>query len=270
MAKLHSIIGAIMRDIIAAQHEANLYSLSLSENYGSEGRARDLQLPGVQFGEIEMDLKYGIKGSDLDEESNIRLGELGGFISKLCQRAADISIKVLASHMTGWNISNKLKFGEDWRDFFADIAKEGDSVKEYSLFLSRAMNDAFYGSIHRIVDNNSGQLVNDMIVEQMMSTFEKEILDGEKIQKILSSPNGAEHREKIMSSVREALAETIAEESIDQNFRRSKNYLQLDVAVTAEELEKMPETAIHNFKFRFAPTTHNVADSAKNNGCNLC
>ena len=151
-----------MRDIIAAQHEANLYSLSLSENYGSEGRARDLQLPGVQFGEIEMDLKYGIKASDLDEESNIRLGELGGFIAKLCQRCADMSIKVLASHMTGWNISNKLNLGEDWRDFFADIAKDGDSVKEYSLFLSRAMKDAFNGSLHKIVDSKSGLPVNDM------------------------------------------------------------------------------------------------------------
>lgn len=252
-----------MRDIIAAQHEANLYSLSLSENYGSEGRARDLQLPGVQFGEIEMDLKYGIKASDLDEESNIRLGELGGFIAKLCQRCADMSIKVLASHMTGWNISNKLNLGEDWRDFFADIAKDGDSVKEYSLFLSRAMKDAFNGSLHKIVDSKSGLPVNDLIVERMMSVFEKEILEGEEIQKILSSPNGAEHREKIISSVRDALAETVAEESMEQNFRRSKNYLQLDVAVTAEELEKMPETAIHDFKFKFAPTTHNVADSAK-------
>ena len=96
-----------------------------------------------------------------------------------------------------------------------------------------------------------------------MSVFEKEILEGEEIQKILSSPNGSEHREKIISSVRDALAETVADESMEQNFRRSKNYLQLDVAVTAEELEKMPETAIHDFKFKFAPTTHNVADSAK-------
>lgn len=34
MAQLSSVIGSILRDIVSAQHEANLYSLSLGDSYG--------------------------------------------------------------------------------------------------------------------------------------------------------------------------------------------------------------------------------------------
>lgn len=52
MAQLSSVIGSILRDIISAQHEANLYSLSLSENYGKDGKVKDFQLPGVFISDI--------------------------------------------------------------------------------------------------------------------------------------------------------------------------------------------------------------------------
>lgn len=64
MAQLHSIIGSILRDIIAAQHEANLYSCSLSESYGKEGKTRDFQLPGVIISDMELELKYGVNSSE--------------------------------------------------------------------------------------------------------------------------------------------------------------------------------------------------------------
>ena len=47
MAQLSSVIGSILRDIVSAQHEANLYSLSLGDSYGKDGKAKDFQLPNV-------------------------------------------------------------------------------------------------------------------------------------------------------------------------------------------------------------------------------
>ena len=49
MAQLSSVIGSILRDIVSAQHEANLYSLSLGDSYGKDGKAKDFQLCGAQI-----------------------------------------------------------------------------------------------------------------------------------------------------------------------------------------------------------------------------
>ena len=63
MAQLSSVIGSILRDIVSAQHEANLYSLSLGDSYGKDGKAKDFQLPNVMVSDMELDLKYGVKSA---------------------------------------------------------------------------------------------------------------------------------------------------------------------------------------------------------------
>ena len=67
MAQLKSIIGSILRDIIYAQHEANLYTVSLGESYGKDGKAKGFDLPNIMFSDIEMELRYAVTCSD-DEE----------------------------------------------------------------------------------------------------------------------------------------------------------------------------------------------------------
>lgn len=43
MAQLNHILGSVMRDIIMAQHEANLYSCALREQYGRDGKVKDFR-----------------------------------------------------------------------------------------------------------------------------------------------------------------------------------------------------------------------------------
>lgn len=73
MAQLSSVIGSILRDIVSAQHEANLYSLSLGDSYGKDGKAKDFQLPNVMVSDMELDLKYGVKSaSESQQQFNIK------------------------------------------------------------------------------------------------------------------------------------------------------------------------------------------------------
>ena len=65
MAQLSSVIGSILRDIVSAQHEANLYSLSLGDSYGKDGKAKDFQLPNVMVSDMELDLKKAASVSSL-------------------------------------------------------------------------------------------------------------------------------------------------------------------------------------------------------------
>lgn len=87
MVKLKDVIASVLRDVIEAQHEANLLTEALSEEYGKDGLPRHLLVPTVNIGEMEITLKYAIindsdsNGEALEELEVIvdakRLAELG-------------------------------------------------------------------------------------------------------------------------------------------------------------------------------------------------
>lgn len=89
MVKLKEVIASVLRDVIEAQHEANLLTEALSEEYGENGLPKHLLVPAVNIGEMEITLKYAIiNDSDSDgdgealEELEVivdakRLAELG-------------------------------------------------------------------------------------------------------------------------------------------------------------------------------------------------
>lgn len=60
MAQLQSIISSVLRDVLVAQHEANIYSMSLSESYRKNGSTELFPLPAIAVGEMEMEIRYGI------------------------------------------------------------------------------------------------------------------------------------------------------------------------------------------------------------------
>ena len=100
MAQLSSVIGSILRDIISAQHEANLYSISMSESYGKDGKAKDFQLPNVVLSDMELELKYAVVGaSDNEEQYNISYSRFRKFINNLCGEAASTVITSVVHHV---------------------------------------------------------------------------------------------------------------------------------------------------------------------------
>lgn len=87
MVKLKDVIASVLRDVIEAQHEANLLTEALSEEYGKDGLPRHLLVPTVNIGEMEITLKYAIINDNDDDDDNLetlevivdakRLAELG-------------------------------------------------------------------------------------------------------------------------------------------------------------------------------------------------
>lgn len=60
MVKLKDVIASVLRDVIEAQHEANLLTEALSEEYVEDGLPKHLLVPAVSIGEMEITLKYAI------------------------------------------------------------------------------------------------------------------------------------------------------------------------------------------------------------------
>lgn len=57
MAQLNHILGSVMRDIILAQHEANLYSYVLSEQYGKDGNDHMKETVQANYRRIKEEVK---------------------------------------------------------------------------------------------------------------------------------------------------------------------------------------------------------------------
>lgn len=54
MAQLSTIISSILRDMIVAQHEANMYAVSLEEIYKKNGRLERFSLPSANISEVRI------------------------------------------------------------------------------------------------------------------------------------------------------------------------------------------------------------------------
>lgn len=256
MAQLNSIIGSILRDIISAQHEANLYSYSLSESYGREGKVKDFQLPGVVISDMELELKYGVLSTaENQEQYNIRYGKLRQFIRNLCPQCAQAAMTAAIQDVLVKDTTRP----PHQKRFFQHLEQHGDVYKQFLSFLTRNMNNAFTGTLYEIVDKGSGGLLTEVILDKQMEVIRKRFLYDTDLDPLFDGTDGKQLREQITTDIRMALDGLIRQEAKGGNFKRTKTFPQLDVAVTADELAQMPEEAIHSFKLKFTPTTCNIS-----------
>lgn len=261
MAQLSSVIGSILRDIISAQHEANLYSLSLSENYGKDGKVKDFQLPGVFISDMELDLKYGVISSDENSEQfNIKFNKFRRFIKSLCDDASKVAIASVVSTV----INSDIEKDESEKSFFLRLKKEDDLYREFHTFLFTNMRNSFRYGIHEAINTESGEVNVEVVVKRLVDVVKKKFLEDSDLDSLFDGRDGRELKQTAEDNVREALDGLVQKSAEGNNFKRVKTFPRLDVAVTADELSKMPEEAIHSFKLKFSPTTCNISDPEEN------
>ena len=68
MAQLSTIISSILRDMVFAQHQANMYAIALKDIYSKYGRLDCFALPAVALGEMDLCIQYGITDSSAEVE----------------------------------------------------------------------------------------------------------------------------------------------------------------------------------------------------------
>lgn len=262
MAQLSSVIGSILRDIISAQHEANLYSLSLSESYGKDGKVKDFQLPNVVVSDMELDLKYGIVSTtENQEQQNIKYSKFRQFIKELCTEAAKTTITSVVSAV----LTSDIRRNEEDKNFFYHLKQEEELNKKFRSFLMRNMRNAFDNSLHESLDASTGQVLEDVVVNRLMVVVKKKFLQDTDLSTLFDGVDGNSLRNELETAANSALTDLVKTMSEGQSFKRVKTFPQLDVAVTAEELEKMPEEAIHSFKLKFSPTACNITELDNDN-----
>lgn len=258
MAQLSSVIGSILRDIISAQHEANLYSLSLGDAYGKDGKAKDFQLPNVMVSDMELELKYGVKSaSENQQQLNIKYNKFRRFLKELCEQAARVTISSAVTTVMTADIERK----EGDRHFFQRLKKEAKLHQEFCAFLGRNMRNAFRSHLFEAVDNDTGSVKTEVVINKLMGVVRKKFLYDDDLDDLFSGDDGNRLRDTAEKNIQKAIEAIVEKLSVDANFKRLHSFPQLDVAITADELMNMPEEAIHSFKIKFSPRSYSITQA---------
>ena len=250
MAQLSTIISSILRDMIVAQHEANMYAMSLEDVYKQNGRLEQFALPTVAVGEVELDLRYGVKSDSAQtEQYEINYPQLRKVAKQVSKDYADEIVKstlpVLQALFPdeGTNSSTKV---------LANFAVDDNLKRKYKAFLSRKILKAMQLSFTSLIKDD-GRINEKVLLECILSVCDDKLLEHEDLQVLFNRPSGEETRKEIRKNLETFLKDMMPKILKDINLKRKRIIPSVDVTLNSEELANLPEECIHTLHFHVSP-----------------
>ena len=250
MAQLSTIISSILRDMIVAQHEANMYAMSLEDVYKQNGRLEQFALPTVAVGEVELDLRYGVKSDSAQtEQYEINYPQLRKVAKQVSKDYADEIVKstlpVLQALFPdeGTNSSTKV---------LANFAVDDNLKRKYKAFLSRKILKAMQLSFTYLIKDD-GCINEKVLLECILSVCDDKLLGHEDLQVLFNRPSGEETRKEIRKNLETFLKDMMPKILKDINLKRKRIIPSVDVTLNSEELANLPEECIHTLHFHVSP-----------------
>ena len=250
MAQLSTIISSILRDMIVAQHEANMYAMSLEDVYKQNGRLEQFALPTVAVGEVELDLRYGVKSDSAQtEQYEINYPQLRKVAKQVSKDYAEEIVKstlpVLQALFPdeGTNSSTKV---------LANFAVDDNLKRKYKAFLSRKILKAMQLSFTSLIKDD-GRINEKVLLECILSVCDDKLLGHEDLQVLFNRPSGEETRKEIRKNLETFLKDMMPKILKDINLMRKRIIPSVDVTLNSEELANLPEECIHTLHFHVSP-----------------
>lgn len=254
MAQLSTIISSILRDMVLAQHEANLYAVTLGDAYRKNGRMENFSLPAIALGEMELDIHYGIKDIEADaEQYEINYAGLRKECKSICQQLASIIItSVIASVQ-----ASGLDDDPNTSNLVEQIAEKPDVKRNFSTFLSRKIFKSLQSDFTKLV-NDDGTINSQILLSSTVQVADEEFLHHADLTPLFDTEAGERVRGSAKEEMRNALEMIMPKLLKDVNLKRKRLMPSMEVIVGSEELAKLPDECIHSFRFKVSPNSLNM------------
>lgn len=250
MAQLSTIISSILRDMIVAQHEANMYAMSLEDVYKQNGRLEQFALPTVAVGEVELDLRYGVKSDSAQTEQYEINYPLLRKVAK--QISVDFAKAIIKSTLP---VLQSL-FPEDGTDsgtkLLANFAIDDNLKRKYSAFLSRKILKAMQLNFTSLIKDD-GSVNESVLLDCILSVCDEKLLGLEDLQGLFNRSDGDKARDKTREEIKTFLKNMMPTILKDINLKRKRIIPSVDVTLNSEELANLPEECIHTLHFHVSP-----------------
>ena len=172
MAQLQSIISSVLRDVLVAQHEANIYSMSLCESYRKDGHTELFPLPAIAIGEMELEIRYGIKAvaaQSIQFEINYPL--LRKTVRKLTAQLAKVMLESIINSI----LSSPLAADKERIKLIEQLSAQTEINRKFSSFLDQKLQDSVIGQFTNLLKDDGG--INSKVLRScVMQTGNEELL----------------------------------------------------------------------------------------------
>ena len=254
MAQLSTIISSILRDMVFAQHQANMYAIALKDIYSKNGRLDNFALPAVALGEMDLAIQYGITDSSSETEQyevNFPiLRDILKGISRYCAKLIlDSAIPVFSEVLPN-------KATNDTTPLLT-LKNDENTKRDLGVFLSRKILRSLQKESTSII-NEDGSINGNVLSRIVLNVAEDALLTHGEIREILDKNANSDYDEKVKSAIKTAVDQGIPALVQDVNVKRKRLIPSIDVCVSSEELAKLPEDAIHTLHFKVSPNNINL------------
>lgn len=248
MAQLSKILGAILRDMVSAQHEANMYAIKLSSAYSLGNQPTAMRPPAVCFGEVELMLHCGFTDKSADEVNNeIDYAVLFRNLNDLSSRLTNVIVSSIISTI----LQNKESINNS-EGPIARLEKEKVLRRNFITFLSHKLLNYLKGHRSEFISPD-GTVDQKILLEDAMYISETEFLSHDELDSVFVNDSSGELLKKVKENLRTDIKFILPRLLKEMSFVRQSKYESLDVVVSASELAKLPLDCIQSLRMRISP-----------------
>ncbi|MBP3455685.1 MAG: hypothetical protein J6K38_05415 [Alistipes sp.] len=248
MARLSTILGAILRDMVAAQHEANMYAVRLSPAYRDRNSAAALTPPSVSLGEVELTLHCGF----VDESVPGEICETDhAAVLRAIRTISEGISEVIVSCILTAIIRHSGDSGEG-EGPVARLNRERTLRREFTAFLSRRLRGHLNGHRAEFI-SLEGEIDVDRLQEDILYIADEQFLSHSDLEEVFAADMSGNLRKNVRESLQTNLQIMLPRILKDVRLARREKYASLNVEVSSEALSKLPEESIHTLRLRISP-----------------
>lgn len=245
MTNLKQVITSILRDVVQAQHEANLYAQELA----SQSAGRGSVIPLAHVGELTMGIRYAVlDGEDVTEVKVPNIKANHRIASRLSEQLARLILRKLTHEVRQSGIAYRA-------NGFSYIDDLGDN-QELTAYIAQRMLSSLKDNTDKLY-NEEQQLEVEAIADLVLAVGEQYVLRHSEIEGLFTLPGGAtllgSIRRVLDHEVSDSIRQIIDEEQTTELFEaRTERSLRIEIG--ADKLRDYPAEAIQSVTLRVVPT----------------
>lgn len=249
MAQLSKIVSSILRDMVLAQHEANLYAASLAGSYRKNGKTEKFLLPAVALGELEIELHYGVADvSKENEQYEINYPELRKVVSKLAYQLAQTLIDSLITAVNSSENVGDIKS----LSLVEKLKTDKQTKRKFTSYLSHKLFNYLQLDFASLLSED-GKLNTTQLCDTSLKIGEELLLDNQELEGLFTSDDGEENRAMVKTKMERDVKSILPRLTANLDVLHKKVLPSLDVIVASEELDSFSEGCIQTLHFKVAP-----------------
>lgn len=248
MAQLSKILGSILRDMVSAQHEANMYALKLSAAYRNQNQAAALNPPVVCLGEMELMLHCGFTGeASASEVYEIDQTLVFRTIQELSSEMSEVIVSGILSTIAQQNGNY-----EEGEGPIARLNKEKTLRRNFIAFLGRKLYGYLKGHRAEFIALD-GRIDYEALQESILFVTNDKFLNHSDLEDVFINDTSGQLRRLINENLQANIQIMLPRILKDVQVGRPGKYTSMDVTVSSEELAKLPDECIQTLRMKISP-----------------